>query len=79
MNDRQRAALVTLKAEYPEPMVIGWAAQSGGEVRGHVMRDVEHDAELAELAADGQQWEWHALGVFTICTTGVVRWIGTKP
>lgn len=79
MNDRQRAAIFALRAEYPWPMVVGWAAEPGGEVQGHVMRDADHDAELADLAADGKPWESRALGVFTICTTGVVRWIGAKP
>lgn len=79
MNDRQRAAILALRAEYPWPMVVGWAVQPGGEVRGHVMRDVEHDAELAALVAEGRPWESLALGVFTVCTTGVARWIGQRP
>lgn len=79
MNERQWHAIEWLQSEYPEPMVVGWSAQPGGEVRGHVLRDVEHDQELSDLAADGKPWEWRALGVFTICTTGTLRWIGPKP
>lgn len=62
MNQRQVNAILALRSEYPEPMVVGWRSTTSGAVLGQIFESVEHD-EIGQ-----------ACGEFSICTTGVVRW-----